>query len=47
MVDEKITAEQIIQSNKKIKKEKFWKVLQFMQDEKIIKIESDGRVLIC
>lgn len=47
LLDNKITAQQIIQSNKKIKKDKFWKVLQFMQDEKIIKIESDGTVVIC
>ena len=37
----------ILQSCKNIRKEKLWKVIDYLQAEKIIRIESDGRVLTC
>ncbi len=42
--NDSVTVQNILQSCKNIKKEKLWKVLEFLQDEKIIKIESDGKV---
>jgi hypothetical protein len=34
----------VLQLCKNIKKEKLWKVMEYLQDEKIIRIESDGRI---
>lgn len=41
---ENATIQNVLQLYKNIKKEKLWTVLEFLQDEKIIKIESDGRI---
>ncbi|HYJ65593.1 MAG TPA: RecQ family ATP-dependent DNA helicase, partial [Parafilimonas sp.] len=37
----------VLQECKNIRKEKLWKVLEYLQDEKIIRIENDGRILTC
>ncbi len=42
--DEHATLQNILQSLKSIKKEKLWTVLQHLQSERIIKIESTGSV---
>ena len=36
----------VLQECKNIRKEKLWKVLEYLQDEKIIRIENDGRILL-
>lgn len=48
MLNEKnIIIQKILERNKNINKEKLWKVLDYLQAEKVIKIESDGKVLAC
>ena len=47
LTDENVVVQNILQSCKNIKKEKLWKVLEYLQSEKIIKIESDGRIYKC
>ncbi len=42
---ESIVVQTILQSSKRFKKEKLWKVLHYLQSEKLIKIESDGTIL--
>ncbi len=37
----------VLEKCKKIKKEKLWKVIEYLQDERIIKIENDGRIITC
>lgn len=44
LVDENIVVQNVLQLCKNIKKEKLWKVLEHLQSEKIIKIETDGRI---
>ena len=44
IVDENILVQNILHVSKSIKKDKLWKVLDYLQSEKIIKIESNGRV---
>jgi ATP-dependent DNA helicase RecQ len=42
--DENAIVQNVLQLCKNIKKEKLWKVMEYLQDEKIIRIESDGRI---
>jgi ATP-dependent DNA helicase RecQ len=44
LVNENVVVQNILQLCKNIKKEKLWKVLDHLQSEKIIKIETDGRI---
>ena len=44
--DENALVQNVLQSCKNIKKEKLWKVLEYLQGEKIIRIESDGSACI-
>ncbi len=46
MLDNKtLVVQDIIQSSQKFKNDKLWKVLNYLQSEKLIKINSDGTVL--
>ncbi len=42
--DEKQTVQQIIQSNRNIRKEKIWQVLDYLQAERMITINIDGSI---
>ncbi|MBV9963457.1 MAG: RecQ family ATP-dependent DNA helicase [Parafilimonas sp.] len=44
LADENVLVQVILQKSKSIKKDRLWKVLDYLQSEKLIKIESDGRV---
>ncbi len=44
--DNNAFVQNILQSCKNIKKEKLWKVIDYLQAEKIIRIESDGRIIV-
>jgi ATP-dependent DNA helicase RecQ len=44
LVHDKVIVQDVLHACSGIKKEKLWKVLEYLQGEKIIRIESDGRV---
>ncbi len=44
LADENVSVQNILHSCRHIKKEKLWQVLNYLQSEKIIKIETDGSV---
>jgi ATP-dependent DNA helicase RecQ len=44
--DKNAVVQNVLQSCKNIKKEKLWEVMEYLQDEKIIRIESDGKISI-
>jgi len=44
--DKNAVVQNVLQSCKNIKKEKLWEVMEFLQDEKIIRIESDGSISV-
>ena len=44
--DKNAVVQNVLQSCKNIKKEKLWEVMEYLQDEKIIRIESDGSISV-
>jgi ATP-dependent DNA helicase RecQ len=44
LTNENVIIQNILQSSKNIRKEKLWVVLEHLQGERIIRIESDGRI---
>jgi ATP-dependent DNA helicase RecQ len=44
LVHDKIVVQDVLNACRGIKKDKLWKVMEYLQGEKIIRIEADGRV---
>ena len=44
--NDNVVVKDILQSSKNIKKEKLWRVLNYLQSDRIIKIDNTGRIII-